>query len=255
MPLLLRQGLTLTWLGLGAVSLVLTVAAWAGWPRDTAPAAATAAAASNAPAPAHTTRRLRTLYVQYALNAAGLVPHMIFLVDFVARGLNRGLAVGAYYWVLFGIGAVIGPLVSGHVADRIGHGPALRAAYLIEAIAVALPILAVKTGFSPHWLIASSLVVGAFTPGVVPLVLGRVRELLAHRPDAQQGAWRTATTSFAIMQAVGAYGMSFLFARSGGDYVVLFMLGAAALALAFAIDLGVAFTGSRGGGENRSGHR
>ena len=47
------------------------------------------------------------------LNAAGWVPHMIFLVDFVARGMGQGLQTGAQYWVLFGIGATVGPLLAG----------------------------------------------------------------------------------------------------------------------------------------------
>lgn len=34
---------------------------------------------------------LLALYVAYALNATGLVPHMVFLVDFVARGLGEGI--------------------------------------------------------------------------------------------------------------------------------------------------------------------
>ena len=50
---------------------------------------------------------LGALYVEYALNAAGLVPHMIFLVDFLVRGLGQSIASGARYWVLFGIGAVL----------------------------------------------------------------------------------------------------------------------------------------------------
>jgi hypothetical protein len=32
---------------------------------------------------------LRGLYLEYGLNAFGLVPHMIFLVVFIARGLGR----------------------------------------------------------------------------------------------------------------------------------------------------------------------
>src|SRR6476660_4544040 len=107
-------------------------------------------------------------------NALGLVPHMIFLVDFIARGLGQGLDSGAEYWVLFGLGAVVGPLLSGHLADRIGFGPALRLAYLIQAVAVALPAFSAGS----LSLIISSVVVGAFTPGIVPLVLGRVHELL-----------------------------------------------------------------------------
>jgi predicted MFS family arabinose efflux permease len=164
---------------------------------------------------------------------------MIFLVDFVARGLGKGLDAGAQYWVLFGLGAIAGPLLTGHLADRAGFGPALRVAYVLQIAAVALP--AVVPG--PVALIVSSVVVGAFVPGVVPLVLGRVNELLAHHPAAQKGAWSAATTSFAVLQAVAAYGLSFLFAHDGGNYTSLFLIGATALALALVVDL---FTALRG---------
>jgi len=36
-PLLLRAGLTWTWIGLGVLSLLLTAVAWGGWPREAAP--------------------------------------------------------------------------------------------------------------------------------------------------------------------------------------------------------------------------
>jgi len=177
---------------------------------------------------------LRALFAEYALNAAGLVPHMVFLVDYVARGLGQGLAVGSRYWVVFGLGAVVGPLLSGHLADRIGFGPALRLAYLIQAAAVAIPALGL---FGTGGLIVSSALVGAFTPGIVPLVLGRVQELLAHHPALHREAWSRATTGFAVLQAVAAYGMSFLLVRSGGGYALLFGLGTAAIVLALAIDV------------------
>ncbi len=227
-PLLLRQGLQETWLGLGVLALILTAIAWSGWPRHQM-AAHPARRARPSP-------RLRALYAEYGLNAAGLVPHMIFLVDFVTRGLGQGLDSGARYWVLFGLGAIAGPLVSGHVADTIGFGRALRLAFLIEVVAIALPVF----GFGPIGLIVSSVVVGAFTPGIVPLVLGRVHELVPHDLPAQKAAWSAATTSFALLQAAAAYGMSFLFARTGGDYYLLFILGATAVAAALALDIGVA---------------
>jgi predicted MFS family arabinose efflux permease len=230
-PLLLRQGLTQTWLGLGVLALVLTLFAWGGWPAEAAPAAAQATHRHG-----HPTGALRALYLEYALNAVGLVPHMIFLVDFVARGLGQGLETGAEYWVLFGLGAVAGPILTGHLADRIGFGPALRLAYLIEACAVALPAL----GLGTVPLVVSSLVVGAFIPGIVPLVLGRIHELLAHHPAQQKPAWSRATIGFAVLQASAAYGLSYLFARSGGDYALLFLIGAGALVLALAINLGSA---------------
>ena len=236
-PLLLHQGLTRTWIGLGTLALILTLVAWTGWPRQDVDVSAT----HHREPHLHPTTRLRVLYSGYALNALGLVPHMIFLVDFIARGLGQGLDAGAEYWVLFGLGAIVGPLLSGHLADRVGFAPALRLAFLIEAFAVALP--AFSSG--PVWLIVSTVVVGAFTPGIVPLVLGRVHELLRHHPAAQKGAWSKATSSFAIAQAFAAYGMSFLFVRSGGDYLLLFALGSCALVLALVVDLVVGANGDR----------
>jgi predicted MFS family arabinose efflux permease len=228
-PLLLSQGLMQTWIGLGLLALVLTLLAWNGWPTHTAPALHSVHATQQHAKP---TSGLRALYVEYALNAAGLVPHMIFLVDFVARGLGKGLAAGSQFWVLFGLGAIVGPILNGHVADRIGFRPALRIAFLLEAAAVAIPAF----GLGTAWLMASSVIVGAFVSGIVPLVLGRVNELLVHHPASQKSAWSMATTCFAVLQAGAAYGMSFLFVRSGGDYKILFAIGAVAMTLALVID-------------------
>jgi len=237
-PLLLRQGLIQTWIGLGVLALVLTAVGWGGWPAQAAPAAAKQIDTTG-PMPK---LRLRALYLEYGLNAVGLVPHMIFLVDFVARGLGQGLQAGSEYWVLFGIGAIVGPLLTGHLADRTGFGPALRLAYLCQGVAVVLPLL----GLGAPGLIVSSLVVGAFTPGIVPLVLGRIHELLAHHPAGHKSAWTKATTSFAVFQALAAYGLSFLFVHSGGDYRRLFEVAAAALAAALLVDLGVGMRRSLG---------
>jgi predicted MFS family arabinose efflux permease len=155
---------------------------------------------------------------------------MVFLVDFVARGLGAGIAAGAVQWVLFGMGALAGPLLAGALADRIGFGAALRLSLFVEAGAVSLALLPV-----PGALVLSSILVGAFVPGMVPLALGRVTELLPGDAAAQGAAWSRATIGFALGQAFGAYGFSFLFAR-GGVYGWLFGLGSAALVVASAVE-------------------
>jgi MFS family permease len=236
-PLLLRQGLTSAWLGLGTLALVLTAVAWGGWPAHGAATHSTRAAKSAPPS----SLQLRALFAEYALNAAGLVPHMIFLVDYVARGLGQGLAAGSRYWVVFGLGAVVGPLLGGHLADRIGFGRALRAGFVIQAAAVAIPALGL---FGAGGLFVSSALIGAFTPGIVTLVLGRVHELLAGHHELHRSAWSRATTGFAILQAFAAYGMSFLLAHSG-THALLFALGAGAVVLALVIDIAVASAASR----------
>jgi predicted MFS family arabinose efflux permease len=229
-PLLLQDGLRDTWLALAGLSLLLTAIAWKGWPSRPAPAAAVPVA--RHPVRANDTT-LRALYVEYALNAAGWVPHMIFLVDFVARGLGEGVATGSHYWVLFGIGATAGPIVVGYLADRIGFKRALRLAFALQTIGVVIPALHP----APAWLIVSSVVVGAFVTGTVPLVLGRVHELLAHQPTRRDPAWRTATVAFALFQAMAAYGLSYVFAQSGANCRLLFFAGTAAMVCAFVIDL------------------
>jgi predicted MFS family arabinose efflux permease len=227
-PLLLRWGLAQTWCGLGVIAAALTIATWNGWPHQPTRVEVTVRA------PLRPGRPLRALYVEYALNAFGLVPHMVFLVDFVARALGRGLDVGGRYWVVFGVGAMLGPVLAGAVADRIGFGPAMRLAFAVQALLIG--VLALSAG--PGWLVVSSLVIGAFVPGMVPLTLGRVHELVAADAHSRTAAWSRATAAFAAGQAAAGYGLSFVYARTG-DYATLFALGAAALALALAIDLTV----------------
>src|SRR3546814_17591096 len=103
-------GLRDTWIGLGALSLLLTALSWFGWP------------AANPPPPAedisgHSSKQnklpLRILYGQYAATALGLVPVRVLQVDYIARGLGRGATIGAHYGVLYGPAATIGPLVRG----------------------------------------------------------------------------------------------------------------------------------------------
>ncbi|ETF03197.1 membrane protein [Advenella kashmirensis W13003] len=255
-PALLHIGLVQTWTGLGLLSLVLTIVSWSSWPSagkgisrergakpsveqtpaeprtSGAPAGAPAIDAS-APARQASTRSLNLLYLVYGLNAVGLVAHMVFLVDYVARGLGWGVAAGSVFWVIYGIGAAVGPLVCGFVADRIGYALALRGALLLQVVVVAIPILTV----SPVLLGVSSFFVGAFTPGIVPLTLGRLREMLPHLAARQQTAWGRATTSFALMQAAAAYAMSFVFDYSNGQYRLLFILAALTLLIAFAIQM------------------
>lgn len=228
-PFLLKIGLEETWFSLGALSLLLTAIAWSGWPAGPPP---------FVPAAEHThtrqTSALRALYIEYGLNAVAWVPHMIFLVDFVARGLGRGVALGAEFWVTFGVSATLAPILTGYVADRIGFGPALRAAFLLQIAALAIPACNLV---STPLLALSSIIIGASITGTVTLVLGRIHELLPHRPAEQKAAWSVATVAFASFQAAAAYGFSFVFAHSGGNYQLLFVIGAIAMALAFAIDV------------------
>src|SRR5262249_49420703 len=235
-PLLLQWGLVETWLGLGGLALILTAIAWRGWP-------ASAGVHERRPAypPPRATPALRALYLEYAPHAVGLVPHMVFLVDFISRDLGQGLHAAAIYWVIFGIGALLGPIAGGHAGGRIGFRTSLRLAFGVQALCVALPLFTV----SMVGLAASSFIVGAFVPGSVAITLGRTRELIPDHPAAQAAAWSWCTIAFALGQAVAGYGFSFSFAKASNAYPLLFLLAAAALLLAFAIDVAVGITTPR----------
>ncbi|CCB65200.1 YbfB/YjiJ family MFS transporter [Hyphomicrobium sp. MC1] len=233
-PFLLQFGVQAAWIGLGVLSFVLTAIAWSGWPDG--PGHVPTAPSGHIHPPR--LGALRALYVEYALNAGGWVPHMIFLVDFVARGLGQGVKVGAEFWVAFGLSATAGPILAGHIADRIGFRSALRLAFSLQIFAIGLLVFDVT---STPWLFLSSIIIGAFVTGTVPLVLGRIHELLPHHPAEQKAAWSVATVAFALCQAAAAYGFSFIFAHSGGDYRILFVIGMIAMSLALVIDVGGTF--------------
>ena len=220
-PALLRSGLTVVWLGLAAASALLTLAAWRGWPAEPRHGAG-AAASRGRPAGAGP---LVLLLAIYSCDAIGFVPHSVFWIDYIARGLGRGLDAGGWYWVAFGLGAAGGPLLAGFLADRAGLGPSLVLALAVKAGAVALPLVSENS----LCLALSSLGVGALTPGVPALISGRVVELLP--AERQRQAWTWLTIVFGIAQAADAYAMSFLFARTG-SYHLLFAIGGGSLTLA-----------------------
>ena len=234
-PLLMRWGLVQTWLGLAAIAGGLTALSWRGWPESVHGARPLLGRVH------HPSKMLQALYLEYALNAVGLVPHMVFLVDFVARGLGYGLEAGALYWIIFGAGAVVGPTIGGHLGGRFGFRPTLRLALVVQTLAVAVPFV---TNSGP--LIAlSSFIVGAFVPDIVAITMGRTQELMPCGPPEQTAAWVCCTIAFAIGQAFAGYGFAYVFAQTQGEYLVLFGLGAAALLLALAIDFAAGFTVAR----------
>lgn len=222
-PLLIRWGLTQAWLGLAAAGLVLSVFAWGAWPAGVAPAAAGGVA-----------RRFGAVCLSYGLCAMGLAPHMVFLVDYVARGRGLGLDAGSLAWIVFGLGALCGPVTAGRLVDRLGPEAAFRLVMAGEAVAVALLLL--PTGRAG--LGASALIGGLVVSGITAAMLGRIGLRAGVDPAARQRGWTQATVAWAVGQAAGAYGMAWLYGQAG--YPALFAAALAALAAAAAVELAVA---------------
>ncbi|ANN68482.1 YbfB/YjiJ family MFS transporter [Bordetella bronchialis] len=229
-PLLLQWGLAQTWLGLGAISVLLTALSWFAWP-------ASALAASRNDAPAARAPRfgwdVRSLYAQYALMAAAAVPPMVFLVDFVARGLGKGTYLGSVFWAIYGLGAIAGPPLYGYLADRLGPRPTLR----VVAVAMAVVFLGLYASSDMALLGALTLAIGTFAPGMVPLVLACVHDVVRHGAARQNAAWTRASVVSAAALAVAAYAFSALFNASGGNHRMLFLVSAAMLVATLLLSL------------------
>jgi predicted MFS family arabinose efflux permease len=204
-----------TWLILGLISLLLTVAVGFLMPPTTLhPAAAT-------PGSRTLTKPILFLFFGYALCALGFVPHVLFLSSFVAIALNRGVAAGAGVSAILGLAAALGPPILGRLADRFGFLTTLAASYFVMAIAVALPL------FSGNEVILalSAAGVGAVALGAVALTSGALAVMV---PPARVAAtWGLATMAYAVMQAATAAGFSALF-HATGSYRLLFAIGAIA---------------------------
>lgn len=221
-PWLLHWGLAITWLGIAVLASVLALWSWFSVWRHLAPLpGAHAGLRGSAGLPA---LAIALVIIAYGLDAVGFVPHTLFWVDYIARELGRGIQQGSVYWILFGVGAALGPLLGGWLAARMGFRAALALVLAVKACAVSLPLLA----SDPVALGVSSLVVGMLIPAAVTLTSGALASLST--PARMQQLWGWATLSFATAQAVAAYGMAWGY-QMMGTYLPLFGIAATALML------------------------
>jgi predicted MFS family arabinose efflux permease len=225
-PALAGFGPSAIWTGMGVLALIIAVLTWKQWDGD---AALPPPPAEDTPARAFTLP-VALLLAAYTLDAAGFVPHTVFLADYVARGLERGVAAGGLTWVLFGIGALCGPLLVGFVAERFGFYRSIIGVLAIKSAAIAIPLVSQH----PLALAVSAVTVGAMTPGISALASGRVAELVGFGAHRQVWGWLTA--GFAGASAGVGYIFSWLFDRTH-SYDLLFALGSAGIFLAMLLTI------------------
>ncbi len=229
-PLLLGIGLAAAWAGIALIGAVAVCIAFWGWRAAGADEAAPAAGSSPAPE-----TRLEWTPVVIGLVAArtlfslGLIPHSIYWVDYLVRGLGRDMNFGGMHWALFGIGAITGTYLWGRLADWIGFRAGLGLAFAALALGAAMPVI-----HSAGWaLVVSSLVVGA-QPGCSAILSGRTYQLVGAARMA--AVWRWMALISGVGQAIGGYAYVALFAYAE-SYLPIFLLGGTAMALGAVISL------------------
>lgn len=224
-PILVLQGIAHAWLGMGIVCLALTLLAWRQWAIDAKPSASpNVMSVSEQSTPLSVDRRIAVglILAAYTLNAIGYLPHTLFWVDYIVRELKMPLAAGGFFWAVFGLGAAIGPLLTGNLGDRFGFKRCLIVSFLLKALGVALPLFSSNVVA----LFASSFLVGMFTPGIVTLVSTYTLDCVGAKHHRK--TWGMMTFSFAASQAVMGYLMAFAAAK-GESYHPLFLVSVFAL--------------------------
>ncbi|MES1938259.1 major facilitator family transporter [Salinisphaera hydrothermalis C27AD] len=226
-PTLIHAGLWVAWVTLGALTLTAGTVGDVALYQLPPPSEATDRLESDAPAPSSAIRWAVALVVAaYACDGIGFVPHTVFWVDYLAREVGLGMGPANMQWALFGLGAMLGPVATRFIVPRLGWRASLTTGFVIKALAVGLPFVAISV-----WTRSlSSIVVGALIPGIVALTSGRLAELVG--PIQHKRLWGRATAAFALAQAIAGYGLSGL-ATVMGSYRSTFAIGAAVLALAF----------------------
>lgn len=225
-PTLLQTGLWITWLMLGVLTLIAGVVGDVALYRLPQSAGADAGSYPDTPISSTALRWAVVLVIAaYACDGIGFVPHTMFWVDYLAREAGLGMAAANVQWALFGLGAILGPVVTRFVVPRAGWHVSLTTGFVIKCLAVGLPFVAISV-----WTRSlSSILVGALIPGIVALTSGRLAEMVG--PVEHKRLWGQATAAFALAQAIAGYGMSGLYTVIG-HYLPLFGIGAAVLAVA-----------------------
>jgi predicted MFS family arabinose efflux permease len=224
-PALLDYGLAAAWAGLAALGAAgVAIGIW-GWG-----AAGRGGGSRPAPAPRPPmSLAILRLIAGQTMFTIGLIPHTIYWVDYLVRGLDRDISFGGMHWVLFGVGAVSGTYLWGRLADRFGFHTGLVLVFATLAAGVALPVIV-----SASWaLAASSLVVGA-QPGFSAIISGRTHQIVG--PVHMARVWRWMALTSGMFQAAGGYLFVTLFDRSG-SYSAVFLIGGAAMATGALISL------------------
>jgi MFS family permease len=229
-PLFLGLGIAEAWLGMAGLALLGSLVAWRGWPAEhprPTPGDAPAVPIGTTPAAAsHTPRAVIAAHVvSFFLFGIALMPHSIFWVDFVARGLGHGITIGGLFWAIAGGAALLGPMAYGLLAERIGFAAGLVLTNLILSVGLALPVY--WTGFGA--LTASSVIFGSLVAGLASLMSGRCRELV---PAGElPRLWGIMTVAVSAGQAVGGAFQAYLF-EIADSYDPVFASGAIAQVIA-----------------------
>lgn len=232
-PFLVSKGLSVPWYFYAVLSILLFIIFYKGWPA-TARESKVQSFDTYSDKKVKMSRALLLLMFLYICNAIGFAPFTIFWVDYVTRELHLGIQAGNTMWLIWGLGASVGPLISGLIAVKAGISRSLRICLLLDGFSLILPI------FSSTYpaLIWASFVTGGTGMIITALVAARVPELV--EKENQKKVWGWMTILFSVFYALSAYLFSFLFSVLHSYHVIFtiggtFLIGGGLLSLLFSL--------------------
>jgi predicted MFS family arabinose efflux permease len=222
------------WLGTALLAACFTVLSWAWFPQMTR----SRTAAPQPPVVVESEVQWRPVIMlgaAYFLAGVGYIVAGTFLVAIVAALPQVGdLGVGA--WILVGLTAAPSTILWARLARRMGALSALGGAYLVQAVALALPVLA------PHAfgaVVAAMLFGGSFM-GITALTIAEVRRRVP--PHCAARTVGIVTALFAFGQVLGPL-LAAAVAGKTGSFDLALLVAAGIVVVGAALVLGVGTAG------------
>jgi predicted MFS family arabinose efflux permease len=172
-PRLLAYDLHAAWLGLavcGLAAMCLAIWGWRGAPEAAAPKPAHARDAAAGASP--WSWPLRLLLAGHFFFSIAIVPHTLYWVDYLARGLGLGISEGGFHWSVVGVASIAGPWSMAALGLWLGTAVALPLSFITLGLGIGAPLLSSAGSV----LFLSSVLFGA-QPGLSALMAARVRDL------------------------------------------------------------------------------
>lgn len=192
------------WAAMGVLAGILAISPWSRLIIEPAPARDRNASASASPA---ASRALQQLILGYGCLGFGYVITATFIVVMVRR-LPDAQTWEVWTWVTVGLAGAPSNWLWAKISERIGPYRAIVAAFILEAIGVALAAL----GEGPLAILTGAVLLGGTFMAITALGLGAARALAIAQPDR---AIASMTVAFSVGQIVGPAIGGWLAERSG----------------------------------------
>lgn len=215
-------GFQALWAALAGLALVFAVVPWRALVAPPPAAPAAAAAARSAARVSADRRELDRLVWSYGCLGFGYVITATFIVV-IARALPDARTVEFWTWMIVGIAGAPSNWFWTRVAQRVGVYRAIVAAFLLEAIGVAL----VAIGQHAIALYVGAALLGGTFMAITALGLATARALAPERPDQTIARM---TVAFSVGQIVGPAIAGWLAERTGSFAAPSWLAVAALLA-------------------------